>query len=197
MKARFLLLALVLAQSAHAECYSRSSTLNQFNGAIERTSDLARDIVMMPPDDMQCTVTFRVMLSGVWHTAQGQARGSRLMNENQLCAQAQDSGRVRVMERVDGSRTTMSQELVCTDQDLPQTRKTPVKIGDIIRESEVAPHWDLKQRASFVERGMECRAFMETLPYGTSGMVQSFGKICKLDNNRWRVVDKWINSIDK
>ena len=197
MKARALLLVAVLAQPAFAECYLRSSTLNQFKGTIERTADVARDVVVMPPDKMQCTVTFRVMLNGVWHTAQGQAIGLDSTSENQLCAQAQDIGRSRLMQKIDGSQTSVSQEMVCTDQDIPQTRSRPVKIGDLVRESEMAPHWDLSKRTSFAHRGLECRWFMETLPYGVSGMVQSIGMMCKLDNNRWRITDKWINSIDK
>ena len=122
MKARAFLLAAVLAQPVFAECYLRSSTLNQFKGTIERTADVARDVVVMPPDRMQCTVTFRVMINGVWHTAQGQAIGSDLMSENQLCAQAQDIGRSRLMQKIDGSQTSVSQEMVCTDQDIPQIR---------------------------------------------------------------------------
>lgn len=188
---------LALAGAAQAECFVRSSALNKFKSEIERMSDAARDVVMMPPDKMQCTVTFRVMLHGRWHMAQGQAVGSDSMSENQLCAQAQDIGRVRLLQSVDGSEVNAKQELVCTDQNLPRLRNQSVKVGDLVRESELAPHWDLSKRVSFAHRGMECRWFMESLPYGTSGMVQSVGTMCRLDSSQWRVMDKWINSIDK
>jgi hypothetical protein len=135
------------------------------------------------------------MVDGVWYTAQGDAVGDMTQGDNQLCGQAQDIGRARLLQKIDGSRTSVTQEMVCTDQDVPKWK--PVKTGDIVRESEVAPHWDLTKRQSFAHRGMECRWFMETVPYSIGGVVQSQGIMCRLENNRWLIRDKWIASVDK
>lgn len=184
-----------LISTAHAECFMRSSTVNQTKGNVERIADISRDIVPVRGNRLQCTVTFRVMIDGRWYTAEGQALGNDDMNENQLCAQAQDIGRAQLLQRIDGSRTSVNQETLCTDKEIPEWR--PVKVGDIIRESQVGPHWDLNKRQSFAHQGMECRWFSETVPYGTGGIVQSLGIMCKLDNGRWLVRDKWINSVDR
>jgi hypothetical protein len=179
----------------HAECYMRSSTLNQFKDKIERTADVDRDVVAMPGNKMQCTVTFRVQIDGQWVTAQGRAVGDVTVGDNQLCAQAQDAGRVKLLQRVGGSETTVSQELVCTDQDIPKWK--PVKVGDTVRESEVAPHPDVNKRQSFPYMGTECKWFIETVPYGVGGLIQNQGIICRMRNSQWYVKEKWVHVVDK
>lgn len=189
MKAQSLLLLLALAQTASAECYLRSSTLNQFNGAVERTADMSRDIVTLPDDRIKCTVTYRALINGAWHTVQGTASGSDLLSENQICAQAQDQGNTRILERI-GGKTTASQEMVCTDQPIPEVRvrTVPRKTGEIVRESEVLPHRDITKRASFGQRGVECRWFMEDIQYGRTGAVQIEGVMCRTNSRSdWRV----------
>ena len=193
----FLALSLIVGtvSVANAECFMRSSTLNEIKGRIERSADINRVVVPLNNNQQKCTVTFRIMVDGVWHTAQGDAIGSLNIGDNQLCAQAQDVGRARLLQSIDGSRSSVTQEMVCTDQNIPKWK--PVKTGDIIRESEVAPHWDLNKRQSFVHRGMECRWFIETMPYSVGGMVQSQGIMCRMANERWLVSDKWIASVDR
>ena len=195
MKTSIALACLIaLAGTASAECYLRSSTVNETKGRVERVTDISRDITPTGTDQMQCNVTFRIMIDGTWYTALGRAVGDRRMNENQLCAQAQDIGRADILQRVDGSRTSMKQEMVCTDQDLPKWR--PVNPGDVVRESDVTPHWDAKKRTGFVDAvtHQECRWFMETAPYKNGGMAQSEGIICKMNDGAWLVHKKWLVS---
>jgi hypothetical protein len=197
-KAIALAVALVVSVPAWSECYLRSSTINNLKGKIEKSADQTRRVFPLNNNQLQCTVTFQVMIDGVWYSAQGDAVGAATQGDNQLCAQAQDIGRAHLLQKIEGSQTSVSQEMVCTDQDIPKWK--PVNVGDIVRESEVAPHWDQRKRADFDHAGTKCRWFMETAPYRTGGMVQSYGVMCRLnktDNNSWLIRDKWIGSVDK
>jgi len=180
--------------SASAECYYKSVTLNQFRERIERTADVQREVKRLY-GQVSCTVTFRVMIAGQWHTAQGTANNAGSANVDQLCAQAQDYGNSQILQEAAGSTASMHQELICTDQEIPKWR--PVKKHETVKESQVAPHWDLAKRQSFQHKGTECRWFTETVPMGQGGLVQSEGVICRINREQWYVAEKWIHSIDK
>jgi hypothetical protein len=74
--------------------------------------------------------------------------------------------------------------MVCTDQSLPKTRA--VKVGEIIRESEVNPdlQWPHPRRLA---DGYTYRWFVEPSPDGrlTRGVIR------QLNKTDWQVVDKW------
>lgn len=182
------------AGTASAECYYKSVTLNQFAGRIERTADLRREVNRLN-GQVTCTVTFRVMIAGQWHTAQGSATNAESTNVDKLCIQAQDYGNSQILQEAVGSTASMHQELICTDQTIPRWR--PVRKHETVQESQVAPHWDLNKRQSFQHKGTECRWFTETVPMGQGGLVQSEGVICRINREQWYVAEKWIHSIDK
>jgi hypothetical protein len=184
----WLLFMAVLPHVAFGECYMRSITVNEMSSQIERTADVVKELVPIQ-DQKQCTVTFRVMISGNWYTALGRSRDSVTTDDAQLCARAMDLGRARVLQDIAGSSVAMTQELICTDQDLPKNRQ--VKIGDVVRESEVAPHWDPAKRQSFPYKGMECRWFMENVSLGAGGIAHNLGVMCRVKNEQWHVLEKW------
>jgi hypothetical protein len=186
MKKIFLLL-LLPATIAHADCFLRSTTVSEAKVKIQRQSDVQRDVRLLSDDVLQCTAVFRVMVNNNWFTVQGQSKGSTALGEAQVCAQAQNLGRARFLEQLGGVETSAQQELVCTDQDIPKHKL--VNLGDRIRESEVTPDPDAPQ--SFAWQGMECRRFLETVPYGV-GFLQNRGIICRIDDRgTWKVVKKW------
>lgn len=189
-----LVLAAAFANTALAECYYKSVTLNQFKGKIERTADLTREVNRLN-GQVTCTVTFRVMIAGQWHTARGSASNAESVNVDKLCIQAQDYGNSEILQEAVGSTASMHQELICTDQQIPKWR--PVKKHETVKESQVAPHWDLSKRQSFQHKGTECRWFTETVPMGQGGLVQSEGVICRINREEWYVAEKWIHSIDR
>jgi hypothetical protein len=172
-----------------AECYYRSSTINDLNARVQRQSEPVRELLKLNDRTTQCTVTWRLMIDNVWYTAQGRAQGDSVP-EHQICAMAQDAGRARLMQQIKGSSTSAYQELVCTDQDIPKWKV--VKKGDLVRESEVTP--DPDHPGSFPHLGMECRRFLETIPWG-EGLIQNRGVICKLQrgehSGQWKVIEKW------
>jgi hypothetical protein len=78
--------------------------------------------------------------------------------------------------------------MVCTDQDLPKTRNS-VKIGDVVKESEVQPD-PLWPQARRLDDGNVCRRFVESNLQGVD-MRRSKGVICQVSENAWKVVDKY------
>lgn len=183
------LLFALISTGAGAECYYRSSTINDLNARVQRQSEPVRDVMKLNDRVTQCTVTWRLMIDNTWYTAQGRAQGDSIP-DHQVCAMAQDAGRARLMQQVSGSSTSAYQELICTDQDIPKLKM--VKAGDLVRESEVTP--DPDHPGSFPYKGHECRRFLETVTYGV-GLLQNRGIICKLQrgphSGQWKVIEKW------
>lgn len=175
------LIAVAVASSASAECYIRSSTLSSTQDSIERRTDVQNTVVPLPSGQYRCTATFRAQIRGRWHDAEGQAIHS---NRDQACAQALNSGSVHILTAVSGTTLTTQEEMVCTDQSLPKTRT--VKVGEIIRESEVNPdlQWPHPMRLS---DGYTYRRFIEPTEHGR--LIR--GTIRQLNKTDWQVVDKW------
>jgi hypothetical protein len=180
MLLRSLIIVLISVGVVHAECYTRSSTVTSQTNQIERITDLEQTV--MPN---KCRVTFRALINGNWYTAEGEATGS--LSSQDVCATALSQGRIRILEKVSDTNLSSSQELICTDQEMPQLKPT-VKVGDLVRESEVKVHPSYPY--PFPYRGGQCRWFTESIPQ--SGKVDVHqGIICKAGEKVWRVVDKW------
>lgn len=174
-----LITSLIAPVLANAECYTRSSSVNKSTGLIERITDISQTQL---PD--RCRVTFRALIDSKWHTVEGEALGTG----SQICAMAINNGRIKILEKVSDSTLTASQELVCTDQNIPES-KPLVKVGDLVRESEVRVHPIYPN--AFLYRGSQCRWFIESVPQAGKIEVNQ-GIICNsFAQNAWRVVDKW------
>jgi hypothetical protein len=180
MLLRSLITSLVLVGVVHAECYTRSSTITNQTHQIERITDLEQTVT---PN--KCRITFRALINGEWHTAEGEATGS--LTAQDICATALSQGRIRILEKVSDAKLSSSQELICTDQEIPQI-KSLVKVGELIRESEVKVHPSYPY--PFPYRGGQCRWFTESVPLSGKVVVHQ-GIFCKAGENVWRVVDKW------
>lgn len=192
-----LALALALVGSAHAECYYQSVYVNELKSQIERTADEQRFVGVMN-DVKFCRVAFRIQVKGEWLTAQGEARGPLTSNDNQLCAQAVDSGRARVLEKI-GAKMSVTQDMLCTDRDTPTVTRIPVKVGDIVKDSQMDPHPDPSKRVSFLDEksGVECRYFGEAMPTVGGGVVSYYGTMCRVRNGDWLIRNKWRYGVDR
>ena len=189
-------LAAVIAASAtaaQAACYTRSTSVNTLNLQIERATDFQKEIIPTGRDRIMCRITFRALINGQWYNAQGENTGNVSDSLDGICTQAENLGRSTILQDMGGSNVTVNQDMVCTDQ--PTQKVRPVKLNEIIRESEVAPHPQRLQ--SFAYMGTECRWFMETQPIGTGGLVQNQGIICRVKDYQWVVRDKWVQVVDK
>jgi hypothetical protein len=182
------ILIILLASTASAECYMRSTTVSQLSSSIERTADQQRDIVPQGNGGFKCRISFRALIDNKWHTAFGEEIGDARASLDQTCAKAMNSARVTILESVSGTRVTGNQEMICTDKPMPESRPN-VSVGDMVWESEVQSH--PVNRNSFSYRGSVCRWFVESKPQ--IGRVDlSQGIICRsLAEKVWKVVDKW------
>jgi hypothetical protein len=187
LKSFIIATAIGAAGMAQAECYVRSSTLTESRDAIEKIADAQNTFVRLSSGQMRCTSTFRVLIKGAWHTAEGQAIVSPDTTEAQACARAQNSGKVTILQQVSGKSLTVQEEMICTDQQLPKTRT--VRVGDLIGESEVVPDpaWPNSKR---MRDGNVCRRFVEADLSGID-MRRSKGIICQVSETAWKVVDKY------
>lgn len=182
------LLISLTALTATAECYVRNVTVSKLVGAIERTTDVQRSIIPHGKNGFKCLITFRAYIDGKWHSAMGEDIGTENSSLDQICAKAMNAGRINIMESVSGTRVTGSQDMICTDKPMPETRPT-VNIGDTVWESEVQMH--PLHRNPFSYRGSYCRWFVESKP--NAGRVDlNQGIICRSrEQTAWIVVDKW------
>jgi hypothetical protein len=180
MKKLAITLCLVTATVAHAECYTRSAMTNQIKAKLERIADLKRSVVPTPEGQKRCTVSFRALINGDWHNAEGMSQAMPDVPEDQLCARAVQSGRTFLLQNIQGSNMAAEQEMVCSDEPKPEVKM--VKVGDVIAESEVQPH--LRYNKPFVYRGSVCRWFSQSSD-------QTEGVMCKIRDTQWKVVDKF------
>jgi hypothetical protein len=185
--------AVLFSTAAEAECYTRSTTVNTLNVQIERAVDFEKEVIPRGKDQIMCRITFRAMINGQWYPAQGEQTGSINDSLDGICAAAEKIGSSRILQEMGGSNVTVDQDMVCTDK--PAQKVRPVKVGEMIQETEVAPH--PTRRQSFSYMGTECRWFIETMPVGNGGMVQNQGVICRIRGNEWLVRDKWVQVVDK
>ena len=188
MKRLIIAAAIAATGLANAECYTRSSTLAENDSKIEKIADIQNMFVRLKSGQMRCTSTFRALIKGTWYTAEGQAIVPADTTEAQACVRARTNGTTSLLQTVSKRQMTVQEEMICTDQELPKTRGA-VKIGDVVKESEVAPDpaWPQARRLA---DGNTCRRFVEADVSGVD-MRRSKGVICQVSETAWKVVDKY------
>lgn len=184
---RLLLLLGIVATTANAECYMRSVSVAGASRSIERIADVRRTILPYG-DQKTCLVQFRVQANGQWYSAEGEASGPADTNPGQLCGRALDLGRSQFLTKISATKKIQAEELmICSDQPEIKPREA-VKVGDVVRESEVNPH--PKKPYLFPYKGTYCKWFIETDAVGTD-LMQYQGIICRVRNTDWQVIDKF------
>ena len=184
MRTLLVLAGMVTAVTAHAECFTRSAMTNQMKARIERVTDLHSTVVPTTEGQKRCTVSFRAFINGDWHSGEGTSQANPSIPDAQVCSQALNSGRTFLLQSVGGSSLTAEQEMVCSDEPKPSVRL--VKVGEVIRESQVQPH--AYQRRSFVYNGATCRWFSQFDPHEVV-LEPAQGIMCRMNNDLWKVVD--------
>lgn len=186
MPIKYIVAALTLVSgTAMSECYVKSSSISEMKDGIERRDAEQRFPIKLNNDQIRCSVTFNAKIRGRWYAVESFAIATG--TEDDVCTQAINSGSARILERVVGSKYTMQQEMVCTDQRLEP--KTQVNVGDLVKESDVTPDplWPNPRR---FRDGNECLRFVENDLKGPD-LKRTFGVICRVDRDQWRVVDKF------
>ena len=181
-------LMLLTAGSASAECYMRSATVKDIKSSITKIADVKRYVTPVNDTQFKCIVSFRAEINHVWYTAEAHSFGAKTDSIDQICSQAMQAGRSRILQKISGSPMQVEEEMICTDRPDPEVRA--VKIGDIVKLSEVAPH--PTKPNIFDYKGTKCRWFVESDFDATKrDIVQNQGIVCLVRKGEWQVIDKF------
>lgn len=181
-----LIMGLLAADVAVAQCYVRQAMTTQQKTAITRITDIQNLAVPVSPTHHKCIVTFRAQINGEWVTGEGERTAPRSVTEEELCRSALDSGRLQVLNRAAAQDLTVETSMVCDER--PEIQVRNVRIGNTVRESEVRPHPNFPLPFRYL--GAQCRWFIEPV-YRNQDLGQYQGIICLSHGTEWRVVDKW------
>jgi hypothetical protein len=184
---KLLVVILLLSGVAHSECYMRSSTRITRSQIWEQPTDFQRLVV---PDTrgQKCVLRYRVNIRLDWQTVEGVGYGR---TEAEACSQAMDLSKGYLLVEATPKTVRADSQMVCSD--LPEIRVHPVRIGDVIWQSEVDVHPMPEERPYFWYKRTQCRLFAERDHKEQNLMIYQ-GVICKMDsdrNGKWRVLDKY------
>jgi hypothetical protein len=171
---------------AAADCYQEAVTTNNARAEIKEVADFQK-FVKTQNNQQVCTVMFRARINNRWYDARGESQGLITDSTDQVCAQAMQVGRSRILERVAGSAVQSTQTLYCNDFNTPQLRKG-LKKFDTFRVSELKP---VPNMEPFEYKGSMCRHFLESdVDPNTNNLMQWQIVGCVI-RNEWTVIDKF------
>lgn len=177
---------LLLPGYAGAECYQESVTVNQARAEIKEVADYQK-FVKTNGNQQTCTVMFRARINNKWYDARGESTGAITDSTDQVCSQALQTGRTKILEKIEGVAVRSSQTLYCNDFETPQLRKG-LKKYDTFKVSELKP---LPNSEPFEYRGSVCRYFLESdIDTKTNNLMQWQIVGCVI-RNEWTVIDKF------
>lgn len=189
---KLLIIAIAIAglgycSQAKADCYIRSSTKIARQFVDSQPTDIQK---LVTPDahGQKCVLRYRVNIRDDWQTAEGIGYGA---TESEACAQAADIRRGSILEEVTSKTVRADSQMVCSD--LPDIRVHPVRIGDVIWESETDLHTYPQERKYFWYKRTQCRMFVERDSRNQNLMLYQ-GIMCRLNasgNSKWQVIDKY------
>ena len=185
LRSTALILALV-ATTAQAECFVRSAMSSQTRASITAIADVDPFVVPISATQNKCIVNYRAQVNGNWVTVEGTSIGAKSLSEEELCRGAIDSSRAQLLSKTDAGNLNIETNMVCDERPAIQVRN--VRIGELVRESEVRPHPNFPK--PFRYRTAQCRWFIEPEPRN-SDLLQRQGIICQSAGNNWIVIDKW------
>lgn len=176
----------MLPTFAMAECYQESVTVNQTQSEIREIAD-HRKFVKTANSQQTCTVMFRARINNRWYDGRGESQGLITDSTDQICSQAMQVGRTRILEKIEGIAVQSSQTLYCNDFETPQLRKG-LKKFDTFKISELKP---VPNTQPFEYKGSVCRYFLESdIDPRTNNLMQWQIVGCVI-RNEWTVVDKF------
>ena len=187
MKSASLLILSLICTLAQADCHVRSSTKLDKKSIDAGPVDVQR-LVTPDKNGQQCVLRYRVYIKNTWQTAEGIATGK---TEDDACARAIDVSRGSILEEPSAKKVRSDTQLVCSDLD--EIKIHPVKVGDVIWESETDLHNHPEERKPFIYKRTLCRWFVERDSQDQNLWLYQ-GIICRVDStqqSKWRVIDKF------
>lgn len=177
---------MLLPLFAAAECYQESVTVNQARTEIKEVADYQK-FVKTTGNQQICTVMFRAKINNRWYDARGESQGLTTDSTDQICSQALQLGRTKILEKVEGVAVKSSQSLYCNDFETPHLRKG-LKKFDTFKVSELKPH---PKSEPFEYRGATCRYFLESDIDPKSNNLIQWEIVGCVIRNEWTVIDKF------
>jgi len=169
-----------------ADCYQESVAVSKTKAEIKEVTDFQK-LVKTVNNQQICTVLFKARINNQWYDARGESQGSITDSTDQICAQAMQVGRSKILERVAGAGIQSNQTLYCNDFEIPQLRKGLRKF-DTFKISELKP---MPNTEPFEYKGSTCRYFLESdIDQRTNNLMQWQIIGCVI-RNEWTVVDKF------
>lgn len=186
MKLKFLTL-LIFAGLAQAECVLQSNTASQGTARIEERSGFTQELVRLPSNKQRCQVAFRARANGEWHTAIGHYDFGEDQTASQACAMARQTAESGLAERLTNKNIVSDAVVTCRDQsNLLTLRET--RIGTVGLLHQFRPHPSYPNQ--FVHNNVACRWFLDS-EFKVNDVYTYQGVICRLQDNKWVVVDKF------
>jgi hypothetical protein len=184
---RLVLVLLIASSTVYADCHLRMTTKLLRKDVFGQPTDIQR---MITPDarGYQCVIRYRLNIDLEWQTIEGVGTGK---TEEQACAQALDVKRGEILAEITPQSVRSDQQMVCSN--LPEISVHPVRIGDVVWESETDVHSIASERAYFQYKNTQCRMFVERNAKNSNFFTYQ-GIICRLNttkNSKWQVVDKY------
>lgn len=189
MHLRKTIIALALLPAlAYGECYTRSSVVIQPKDITAPATDIERLVTPSGKDNIQCVVKFRIGINGVWQTAEGRAVGAK-GNEDLVCQHAVNLESSYLLVAQGDRKMQAEQQMTCYDG--PEYNIRKVKVGDVVRDSEVEQHPTVRKYYAY--QRTQCRYYGEhTMVKDNLAFYQ--GVMCRIDSSRnpkWQIMDKW------
>jgi hypothetical protein len=185
---KLLLLGCLLSLNALSDCHIRSAIKIDRSLIMGQPTDLQQMVTVDQRQRYQCTVRYRLNVKLDWQTLEGTGTGT---DQTQACARAIDVSRANILQEVNPTTVRANTQMICTD--FPDIRVRPVRIGEVIWESETDIHTIPTERAYFDFKHTRCRMFAERDIKDSTLMVWQ-GVICRLNstaNSKWQVIDKY------
>ncbi len=179
-------LILAIPLPAAAECYQESATVVESQAQIREIADYQK-FVKTANNQQICTVMFRARINNKWYDGRGESQGLLSDSTDQICSQALNTGRSKILEKVQGTAVQSTQTLYCNDLPTPQLRHG-LKKFDTFKVSELKP---MPNDQPFEYKGSLCRYFLESdIDPKTNNLIQWQIVGCVI-RNEWTVVDKF------
>jgi len=172
---------------AVAECYQESVLTNQTKTEIREIADYQK-FVKTQNNQQICTILFKANINNKWYDARGESQGFITDSTDQICSQAMQVGRTKILEKIQGIAVQSSQTLYCNDFQTPQLRKG-LKKNDTFQVSELKPH--PAEPAPFEHKGTICRYFLESDVNPKNNTLMQWEIMGCVIRNEWTVVDKF------
>lgn len=187
MKRIALLTIALITNSVFAECYMRSNIVLKKQQIEGQPTDIQQMVV---PDTkgQKCILKYRLQVNKEWQTVEGIGYGK---TEQESCANAIDISRGSILADVAPKTVKADNQMVCSD--LPDIRVHPVRIGDVVWESETDMHPLQEERKYFWYKKTQCRMFVER-NVGDRNLFLFQGIMCRLNatnRSKWQIVDKY------